>query len=96
VLVAQTQLLRAQEGVAKIQAERLGAHASLVTALGAASTNRPMARRRTKPCRRMAKARAGQRAVSPLLQVPRPRDQWFRCRVDAGTSRPHVRAAAAQ
>ena len=34
VLVAQTQLLRAQEGVAKIQAERLGAHASLVTALG--------------------------------------------------------------
>ncbi|SIT48697.1 Fusaric acid resistance protein FusA [Paraburkholderia ribeironis] len=34
VLVAQNQLLRAQEGVAKIQAERLGAHASLVTALG--------------------------------------------------------------
>ncbi|MFM0737148.1 efflux transporter outer membrane subunit [Paraburkholderia xenovorans] len=34
VLIAQTQLLRAQEGVAKIQAERLGAHASLVTALG--------------------------------------------------------------
>ncbi|MFM0153680.1 efflux transporter outer membrane subunit [Paraburkholderia sediminicola] len=34
VLVAQSQLLRAQEGVAKIQAERLGAHASLVTALG--------------------------------------------------------------
>ncbi|MGF6772645.1 NodT family efflux transporter outer membrane factor (OMF) lipoprotein [Paraburkholderia sp. GAS199] len=34
VLVAQTQLLHAQEGVAKIQAERLGAHASLVTALG--------------------------------------------------------------
>ncbi|SMG13110.1 efflux transporter outer membrane subunit [Paraburkholderia susongensis] len=34
VLVAQSQLLRAQEGVAKIQAERLGAHASLMTALG--------------------------------------------------------------
>ncbi|WP_144145830.1 efflux transporter outer membrane subunit [Paraburkholderia sp. BCC1884] len=34
VLVAQNQLLRAQEGVAKIQAERLGAHASLVIALG--------------------------------------------------------------
>ena len=34
VLIAQSQLLRAQEGVAKIQAERLGAHASLVTALG--------------------------------------------------------------
>ncbi len=34
VLIAQTQLLHAQEGVAKIQAERLGAHASLVTALG--------------------------------------------------------------
>nr|WKF56670.1 Solvent efflux pump outer membrane protein SrpC [Paraburkholderia busanensis] len=34
VLVAQNQLLRAQEGVAKIQAERLGAHAALVTALG--------------------------------------------------------------
>jgi NodT family efflux transporter outer membrane factor (OMF) lipoprotein len=34
VLIAQNQLLRAQEGVAKIQAERLGAHASLVTALG--------------------------------------------------------------
>jgi NodT family efflux transporter outer membrane factor (OMF) lipoprotein len=34
VLVAQNQLLRAQEGVAKVQAERLGAHASLVTALG--------------------------------------------------------------
>ncbi|WP_153100562.1 efflux transporter outer membrane subunit [Paraburkholderia hayleyella] len=34
VLVAQSQLLRAQEGVARIQAQRLGAHASLVTALG--------------------------------------------------------------
>ncbi|CAB4048879.1 efflux transporter outer membrane subunit [Paraburkholderia phenoliruptrix] len=34
VLIAQNQLLRAQEGVAKVQAERLGAHASLVTALG--------------------------------------------------------------
>jgi NodT family efflux transporter outer membrane factor (OMF) lipoprotein len=34
VLTAQNQLLHAQEGVAKIQAERLGAHASLVTALG--------------------------------------------------------------
>jgi NodT family efflux transporter outer membrane factor (OMF) lipoprotein len=34
VLIAQSQLLHAQEGVAKIQAERLGAHASLVTALG--------------------------------------------------------------
>ncbi|MDH6150820.1 MULTISPECIES: efflux transporter outer membrane subunit [Paraburkholderia] len=34
VLVAQNQLLRAQEGVAKVQAERLGAHASLMTALG--------------------------------------------------------------
>ena len=34
VLIAQNQLLHAQEGVAKIQAERLGAHASLVTALG--------------------------------------------------------------
>ncbi|HZZ12992.1 MAG TPA: efflux transporter outer membrane subunit [Paraburkholderia sp.] len=34
VLIAQTQLLRAQEGVAKVQAERLGAHASLETALG--------------------------------------------------------------
>lgn len=34
VLVAQNQLLRAQEGVAKIRAERLAAHASLVTALG--------------------------------------------------------------
>jgi NodT family efflux transporter outer membrane factor (OMF) lipoprotein len=34
VLTAQNQLLRAQEGVAKVHAERLGAHASLVTALG--------------------------------------------------------------
>ena len=34
VLIAQTQLLRAQEGVAHIQAERLTAHASLVAALG--------------------------------------------------------------
>jgi NodT family efflux transporter outer membrane factor (OMF) lipoprotein len=34
VLVAQNQLLQAQEGVARIQAERLGAHASLMTALG--------------------------------------------------------------
>ncbi|MBW0450438.1 efflux transporter outer membrane subunit [bacterium M00.F.Ca.ET.228.01.1.1] len=34
VLIAQNQLLRAQEGLAKVQAERLGAHASLVTALG--------------------------------------------------------------
>ncbi|XUW87476.1 efflux transporter outer membrane subunit [Burkholderia sp. M6-3] len=34
VLIAQNQLLRAQEGVARIQAERLGVHASLVTALG--------------------------------------------------------------
>lgn len=34
VLIAQNQLLHAQEGVARIQAERLGAHASLVTALG--------------------------------------------------------------
>jgi NodT family efflux transporter outer membrane factor (OMF) lipoprotein len=34
VLVAQNQLLRAQEGVAKVQAERLGAHAALMTALG--------------------------------------------------------------
>ncbi|WP_144110734.1 efflux transporter outer membrane subunit [Paraburkholderia sp. BCC1886] len=34
VLIAQNQLLRAQEGVAKIHAERLGAHASLMSALG--------------------------------------------------------------
>ncbi|HKR44867.1 MAG TPA: efflux transporter outer membrane subunit [Paraburkholderia sp.] len=34
VLIAQTQLLRAQEGVAHIQAERLTAHATLVAALG--------------------------------------------------------------
>ena len=34
VLIAQTQMLRAQEGVARIQAQRLTAHASLVTALG--------------------------------------------------------------
>jgi NodT family efflux transporter outer membrane factor (OMF) lipoprotein len=34
VLVAQSQLLRAQEGVAKVQAERLGVHAALMTALG--------------------------------------------------------------
>jgi NodT family efflux transporter outer membrane factor (OMF) lipoprotein len=34
VLAAQSQLLRAQEGVAKVQAERLGVHASLMTALG--------------------------------------------------------------
>ncbi len=34
VLIAQTQLLHAEEGVARIQAERLGAHASLVAALG--------------------------------------------------------------
>jgi len=34
VLVAQSQLLRAQEGVAKVRAERLGVHASLMTALG--------------------------------------------------------------
>lgn len=34
VLIAQTQLLRAQEGVAKVQAERLNANALLATALG--------------------------------------------------------------
>jgi len=34
VLISQTQLLHAQEGVAKIQAERLVAHAGLVAALG--------------------------------------------------------------
>jgi outer membrane protein TolC len=34
VLIAQTQLLRAQEGVAKVQAGQLQAHATLVTALG--------------------------------------------------------------
>ena len=34
VLIAQTQYLHAQEGVARIQAERLGVQASLVTALG--------------------------------------------------------------
>jgi NodT family efflux transporter outer membrane factor (OMF) lipoprotein len=34
VLIAQTQLLRAQQGVARIQAERLNAHATLVAALG--------------------------------------------------------------
>ena len=34
VLVAQSQLLHAQEGVARIEAERLGAQASLMTALG--------------------------------------------------------------
>jgi NodT family efflux transporter outer membrane factor (OMF) lipoprotein len=34
VLIAQNQLLRAQEGVARIEAQRLGAHASLMTALG--------------------------------------------------------------
>ncbi|MFT4064144.1 efflux transporter outer membrane subunit [Paraburkholderia sp.] len=34
VLVAQSQLLRAQEGVAQVRAERLGVHASLMTALG--------------------------------------------------------------
>ena len=46
VLVAQNQLLRAQEGVARIQAERLAAHASLVTALGGGldePTNGPQA-----------------------------------------------------
>ncbi|MDR6419566.1 NodT family efflux transporter outer membrane factor (OMF) lipoprotein [Paraburkholderia phenoliruptrix] len=46
VLIAQNQLLRAQEGVAKVQAERLGAHASLVTALGGGlddPTNGPVA-----------------------------------------------------
>lgn len=46
VLIAQNQLLHAQEGVAKIQAERLGAHASLVTALGGGldePTNGPQA-----------------------------------------------------
>jgi NodT family efflux transporter outer membrane factor (OMF) lipoprotein len=34
VLIAQNQLLHAQEGVARVQAEQLGAHASLMTALG--------------------------------------------------------------
>jgi outer membrane protein TolC len=34
VLIAQNQLLHAQEGVARIQAERLSAHASLMAALG--------------------------------------------------------------
>ena len=34
VLVAQNQLLHAQEGLARIQAEHLSAHASLMTALG--------------------------------------------------------------
>jgi hypothetical protein len=34
VLVAQNQLLHAREGVARIQAQQLGAHASLMTALG--------------------------------------------------------------
>ncbi|WP_144156676.1 efflux transporter outer membrane subunit [Paraburkholderia sp. BCC1885] len=34
VLVAQNQLLRAQEGVARVEAQQLGAHASLMTALG--------------------------------------------------------------
>jgi NodT family efflux transporter outer membrane factor (OMF) lipoprotein len=34
VLIAQNQLLRAQEGVARIQAERLAAHATLEAALG--------------------------------------------------------------
>jgi NodT family efflux transporter outer membrane factor (OMF) lipoprotein len=34
VLIAQNQLLYAEEGVARIQAERLSAHASLMTALG--------------------------------------------------------------
>ncbi|MGF6770576.1 NodT family efflux transporter outer membrane factor (OMF) lipoprotein [Paraburkholderia sp. GAS199] len=34
VLIAQNQLLRAQEGVARTQAQRLNAHASLMTALG--------------------------------------------------------------
>ncbi|MGF6755151.1 efflux transporter outer membrane subunit [Paraburkholderia sp. GAS42] len=34
VLIAQTQLLRAQEGVARVQAERIDVQASLVTALG--------------------------------------------------------------
>jgi NodT family efflux transporter outer membrane factor (OMF) lipoprotein len=39
VLIAQNQLLRAQEGVARIQAQRLGAHASLMTALGGGLAN---------------------------------------------------------
>jgi len=39
VLVAQDQLLRAQEGVARIEAERLAAHASLVAALGGGLTD---------------------------------------------------------
>ncbi|MBP0594499.1 efflux transporter outer membrane subunit [Paraburkholderia sp. LEh10] len=39
VLIAQTQLLRAQEGVAKVQAEQLSAHAQLVTALGGGLTD---------------------------------------------------------
>uniref|UniRef100_UPI003F507DBA hypothetical protein n=1 Tax=Caballeronia sp. LjRoot34 TaxID=3342325 RepID=UPI003F507DBA len=34
VLVEQNQLLHARERVARVQAERLGAHASLMTALG--------------------------------------------------------------
>jgi outer membrane protein TolC len=34
VLIAQNQLLHAEEGVARVQAARLSAHASLMTALG--------------------------------------------------------------
>lgn len=67
VLIAQNQLLRAREGVAKIQAERLGAHASLVTALGGgldAPANGPQANE-TLPAHGKGKSKAGADAAQP-------------------------------
>jgi NodT family efflux transporter outer membrane factor (OMF) lipoprotein len=72
VLIAQNQLLRAQTGVAKIQAEQLGAHASLVTALGGGldePANGPQANE-TLPAHGKGKAAAS--AVQPANAPGKP------------------------
>ncbi|ASL45268.1 Toluene efflux pump outer membrane protein TtgF [Burkholderia sp. AD24] len=76
VLVAQNQLLRAQEGVAKIQAERLGAHASLVTALGGGldePANGPQANE-TLPAHGKGNGGKGSAAGDPAASAVKPAD----------------------
>jgi NodT family efflux transporter outer membrane factor (OMF) lipoprotein len=77
VLIAQNQLLRAREGVARIQAQQLGAHASLMTALGGGLADPADGPKRdeTLPAHGRGKASAGvavgsnaQASAAPSLQ----------------------------
>ena len=89
VLIAQNQLLRAQEGVARIQAERLAAHASLMTALGGGLAEPADSPKRTRRCRRMARRRSRDRAERRL-----PVGQWLAPRASQLADEAAYRAGA--